>query len=121
MSSSAAPSSPAGGDAAASAPSQLALGGARLMASAGVNAVSAGGSSAGASVPSRPHAPVPLRISPSDPLRELFEACKGGDLVRVREMVNPKNVNARDTAGRRSSPLHFAAGEEDVLFVLQLE
>ena len=25
-------------------------------------------------------------------------------------MVDASNVNARDTAGRRSSPLHFAAG-----------
>ena len=53
----------------------------------------------------------PLRISPTDPLRELFEACKGGDVNRVRSMVDSTNVNARDTAGRRSSPLHFAAGK----------
>ena len=25
-------------------------------------------------------------------------------------LVTPQNVNARDTAGRKSSPLHFAAG-----------
>ena len=42
--------------------------------------------------------------------RELFEACKSGDIHRVRSMVDAGNVNARDTAGRRSSPLHFAAG-----------
>ena len=52
----------------------------------------------------------PLRISPTDPLRDLFEACKSGDVHRVRSMVDAGNVNARDTAGRRSSPLHFAAG-----------
>ena len=52
----------------------------------------------------------PLRISPNDPLRELFEACKCGDLAKVRTMVDSNNVNARDTAGRRSTPLHFAAG-----------
>ena len=52
----------------------------------------------------------PLRISPNDPLRELFEACKSGDVIRVRAMVDSSNVNARDTAGRRSTPLHFAAG-----------
>lgn len=52
----------------------------------------------------------PLRISPTDPLRELFEACKCGDVGRVRSMVDSTNVNARDTAGRRSTPLHFAAG-----------
>ncbi|XP_078033408.1 tankyrase isoform X2 [Augochlora pura] len=45
-----------------------------------------------------------------DPLRELFEACKTGDLPRVKALVTPKTVNARDTAGRKSTPLHFAAG-----------
>ncbi|XP_043469121.1 poly [ADP-ribose] polymerase tankyrase isoform X1 [Leptopilina heterotoma] len=46
----------------------------------------------------------------TDPLRELFEACKTGDLARVKKLVTPKTVNARDTAGRKSTPLHFAAG-----------
>ncbi|XP_016912474.1 poly [ADP-ribose] polymerase tankyrase isoform X3 [Apis cerana] len=46
----------------------------------------------------------------TDPLRELFEACKTGDLTRVKALVTPKTVNARDTAGRKSTPLHFAAG-----------
>ncbi|XP_071867042.1 tankyrase isoform X2 [Bombus fervidus] len=46
----------------------------------------------------------------TDPLRELFEACKTGDLARVKALVTPKTVNARDTAGRKSTPLHFAAG-----------
>ncbi|XP_022819057.1 tankyrase isoform X1 [Spodoptera litura] len=47
---------------------------------------------------------------PSDPLRELFEACKTGDAVRVKKLITPQTVNARDTAGRKSTPLHFAAG-----------
>ncbi|KAH9630579.1 hypothetical protein HF086_016083 [Spodoptera exigua] len=46
---------------------------------------------------------------PSDPLRELFEACKTGDAVRVKKLITPQTVNARDTAGRKSTPLHFAA------------
>ncbi|CAG0880158.1 unnamed protein product [Darwinula stevensoni] len=46
----------------------------------------------------------------NDPLRELFEACRNGDLLKVKKLVTPHNVNARDTAGRKSSPLHFAAG-----------
>ncbi|XP_015178417.1 PREDICTED: tankyrase-2 isoform X3 [Polistes dominula] len=46
----------------------------------------------------------------ADPLRELFEACKTGDLSRVKALVTPKTVNARDTAGRKATPLHFAAG-----------
>ncbi|KAJ8920433.1 hypothetical protein NQ315_005301 [Exocentrus adspersus] len=47
----------------------------------------------------------------SDPLRELFEACKVGDIARVRKLITPTTVNARDTAGRKSTPLHFAAGK----------
>lgn len=49
--------------------------------------------------------------SSNDPLRELFEACKVGDIARVRKLVTPTTVNARDTAGRKSTPLHFAAGK----------
>ncbi|XP_065175426.1 poly [ADP-ribose] polymerase tankyrase-like [Sycon ciliatum] len=40
----------------------------------------------------------------------LFEACKNGDLKRVKELVSSSNVNLQDTTGRRSTPLHFAAG-----------
>ncbi|XP_067002471.2 poly [ADP-ribose] polymerase tankyrase [Anabrus simplex] len=52
----------------------------------------------------------PLPASNGDPLRELFEACKTGDIVRVKKLITPQTVNARDTAGRKSTPLHFAAG-----------
>ncbi|KAK7873962.1 hypothetical protein R5R35_012971 [Gryllus longicercus] len=52
----------------------------------------------------------PLPVSNNDPLRELFEACKTGDITRVKKLVTPQTVNARDTAGRKSTPLHFAAG-----------
>ncbi|KAJ9596393.1 hypothetical protein L9F63_012556 [Diploptera punctata] len=48
--------------------------------------------------------------SSNDPLRELFEACKTGDISRVKKLISPQTVNARDTAGRKSTPLHFAAG-----------
>jgi len=42
----------------------------------------------------------------------LFEACRNGDVTKVRRIVNVNsNVNLRDTAGRKSSPLHFAAGK----------
>ncbi|XP_060698354.1 poly [ADP-ribose] polymerase tankyrase-2 isoform X3 [Hemiscyllium ocellatum] len=44
-----------------------------------------------------------------DPTRELFEGCRNGDVARVRRLLRADNVNARDTAGRRSTPLHFAA------------
>lgn len=52
----------------------------------------------------------PSELSDNDPLRDLFEACRNGDLNRVRKLANTQNVNARDTAGRKSTPLHFAAG-----------
>uniref|UniRef100_A0A668T9G4 Poly [ADP-ribose] polymerase n=1 Tax=Oreochromis aureus TaxID=47969 RepID=A0A668T9G4_OREAU len=53
---------------------------------------------------------------------ELFEACRSGDLERVRKLMTAENVNSRDTAGRKSTPLHFAAGfgRKDVVdFLLQ--
>lgn len=43
--------------------------------------------------------------------RELFEACRSGDLERVQKLVTAENVNSLDTMGRKSTPLHFAAGE----------
>lgn len=54
----------------------------------------------------------------SDPLRELFEACKVGDIARVRKLISPSTVNARDTAGRKSTPLHFAAGMLNFFYML---
>ncbi|XP_061656623.1 poly [ADP-ribose] polymerase tankyrase-1 [Syngnathoides biaculeatus] len=47
---------------------------------------------------------------PNGAFRELFEACRNGDVVRVKKLVDTTNVNAKDMAGRKSSPLHFAAG-----------
>lgn len=46
--------------------------------------------------------------------RELFEACRNGDVERVKRLVTPEKVNSRDTAGRKSTPLHFAAGKPRV-------
>jgi len=53
----------------------------------------------------------------ADPLRELFEFCKTGELAKVKKLVeqNPQTVNARDTAGRKSTPLHFSAGIYKIL------
>ena len=47
----------------------------------------------------------------SGALRELLEACRNGDVSRVKRLVDAANVNAKDMAGRKSSPLHFAAGQ----------
>lgn len=50
----------------------------------------------------------------NDAGRELFEACRTGDVSRVRYLIqNCWEVNMRDTAGRKSTPLHFAAGKHD--------
>jgi len=47
----------------------------------------------------------------NDKGRELFEACRTGDVTRVRSLIQGGwPVNMRDTAGRKSTPLHFAAG-----------
>lgn len=55
-----------------------------------------------------------LSINLDDPLRELFESCKTGDLVKVKKLINAQSsidlINSRDNAGRKSTPLHFAAG-----------
>lgn len=51
----------------------------------------------------------------NDPLRELFEACKTGDIIKVKKLITPQTVNARDTAGRKSTPLHFAAGKHSFI------
>lgn len=45
--------------------------------------------------------------------RELFEACRNGDVSRVKKLVDAVNVNAKDMAGRKSTPLHFAAGNQN--------
>lgn len=55
--------------------------------------------------------PIIYPLLQEDPLRELFEACKSGDLNKVRRQINAETVNARDTTGRKSTPLHFAAGK----------
>lgn len=47
----------------------------------------------------------------NEPIRELFEACKTGDLAKVKKFINPGTVNARDVNGRRSTALHFSAGK----------
>lgn len=54
---------------------------------------------------------VNLDTMANDPLRELFEACKTGDIIKVKKLITPQTVNKLDLAGRKSTPLHFAAGE----------
>lgn len=50
--------------------------------------------------------------------RQLFEACRTGDVNKVTTLVQSRwSVNMRDTAGRKSTPLHFAAGEQLMMLV----
>ncbi|XP_061782623.1 poly [ADP-ribose] polymerase tankyrase-1-like [Nerophis lumbriciformis] len=57
---------------------------------------------------------------PNGAFRELFEACRNGNVSRVKKLVDTANVNAKDMAGRKSTPLHFAAGfgRKDVVDLL---
>ncbi len=40
----------------------------------------------------------------------VLEAAKRGNLVKVQRLITPENINCRDTQGRNSTPLHLAAG-----------
>ncbi|UYV66640.1 TNKS2 [Cordylochernes scorpioides] len=35
--------------------------------------------------------------------KELFEACRNGDVNRVKKLINSQNVNVRDASGRKST------------------
>lgn len=39
-----------------------------------------------------------------------FQACRVGNLNLVKQLVDKANCNRKDTSGRKSSCLHFAAG-----------
>lgn len=56
------------------------------------------------------------------PLLELFDACKHGDLQKVKRLVNSQRdfVNSRDKEGRKSTCLHFAAGKPIVFYVFEI-
>ncbi|KAM3178881.1 hypothetical protein ACTXT7_001711 [Hymenolepis weldensis] len=40
----------------------------------------------------------------------VLEAAKRGNLMKIQRLITPDNINCRDTAGRNSTPLHLAAG-----------
>jgi hypothetical protein len=44
-------------------------------------------------------------------LKELFEACRNGDLTKVKKFITSENINAQDILGRKSTPLHFSSGK----------
>jgi tankyrase len=41
-------------------------------------------------------------------LNSILDACKKGNLGRVKKILKPDNVNCQDANGRNSSPLHLA-------------
>lgn len=51
-----------------------------------------------------------FRIILSDVNSAAYEACKNGDITLVRQLISPSNVNKKDSNGRKSTFLHFAAG-----------
>jgi tankyrase len=48
---------------------------------------------------------------------QLIEASKNADLSMLKQICTSHNVNCRDTKGRLSTPLHFAAGYNRVAIV----
>ncbi|KAK7933950.1 hypothetical protein WMY93_004846 [Mugilogobius chulae] len=84
------------------------------MASPDIPAPVLASSSSSATTPSSPGSGAPSPAEASSGIggafRELFEACRNGDVSRVKRLVDSVNVNAKDMAGRKSTPLHFAAG-----------
>ena len=54
----------------------------------------------------------PTRVRDTESVSPLFEACRTGNAVVVRQLATPENVNSRDVTGRKSTPLHFAAGKQ---------
>ena len=48
---------------------------------------------------------------------EAFDACRNGNLALIKKLINTTNANIKDKSGRKSSPLHFAAGLQEFLLI----
>nr|VZI37613.1 unnamed protein product [Spirometra erinaceieuropaei] len=44
----------------------------------------------------------------------VLEAAKRGNLSKIQRLIIPENINCRDTQGRNSTPLHLAAGYNNI-------
>ncbi|CAH8442466.1 unnamed protein product [Schistosoma turkestanicum] len=44
----------------------------------------------------------------------VLEAAKKGNLTKIKRLVTSENINCRDTQGRNSTPLHLAAGYNNI-------
>lgn len=53
--------------------------------------------------------------------KELFEACRNGDLIKVKKLITSENINAQDILGRKSTPLHFSSGNEEILIIFFID
>lgn len=86
-----------------------------LVSSASSTSTTSGGGSSSVSSPgSGATSPIDGSSGVVGAFRELFEACRNGDVSRVKRLVDSVNVNAKDMAGRKSTPLHFAAGKDEL-------
>lgn len=87
---------------------------AALASSASSTTTTSGGGSSVSTPGSEATSPTDGSSGVGGAFRELFEACRNGDVSRVKRLVDSVNVNAKDMAGRKSTPLHFAAGEDEL-------
>lgn len=85
-----------------------------LASSASSTTTTSGGGSSVSSPGSGSTSPSDCSSGIGGAFRELFEACRNGDVSRVKRLVDSVNVNAKDMAGRKSTPLHFAAGNDEL-------
>uniref|UniRef100_A0A8P4G3V4 Tankyrase, TRF1-interacting ankyrin-related ADP-ribose polymerase b n=1 Tax=Dicentrarchus labrax TaxID=13489 RepID=A0A8P4G3V4_DICLA len=92
------------------APASADLPGPVLPSSTSFSTTTSGGGSSVSSPGSGAGSPADGSSGLGGAFRELFEACRNGDVSRVKRLVDSVNVNAKDMAGRKSTPLHFAAG-----------
>lgn len=56
-------------------------------------------------------------LSTINPHKELFDACRIGNIMKVKKLINKsklENINCRDSQGRNSTPLHLAAGYNNI-------
>lgn len=88
-----------------------------LASSASSTTTTSGGGSSVSSPGSGATSPVEASSGIGGAFRELFEACRNGDVSRVKRLVDSVNVNAKDMAGRKSTPLHFAAGKHKLRYL----
>ena len=59
----------------------------------------------------------PLDIAKDSDIKDILlgdaavlDAAKSGSVARIQKLLTPENVNCRDVHGRNSTPLHLAAG-----------